>query len=250
MTNRNWADSFKLHLRVGDQIGLAIMRGEFAPGSILPTEAQFCQTLGVSRTAVREAVRGLIAKGLVEARSKLGTRVRAPEDWNQMDPDVLKWRIQLADTSTYLEKMFQLRNAVEPAAAENAAMYAREVDHDRLSEAFGLMEAAGDDNAAWVEADLAFHKCIYIATRNEFFWPIGQLFEIGLREMFSIAALGQHRPRALEEHRDLRDAILRKDPAAAREAAQVMLGNARTDIDIIREPTGTKPKRSADRAGE
>jgi DNA-binding FadR family transcriptional regulator len=232
-----WHDNFKLHIRVADQIGLAIMRGDFPPGGLLPTEAQFCQTLGVSRTAVREAVRGLIAKGLVESRSKLGTRVRDPEDWNQMDPDVLKWRIHLTDTSSYLAKMFQLRNAVEPVAAENAALYGREEDHHRLSAAFAMMEAAGDDNSAWVEADLAFHKAIYVATRNEFFWPIGQLFEIGLREMFTIAVQGQHRPRALREHRALRDAILRRDASGAKDAAHILLGNARQDIAVVRGAT-------------
>lgn len=242
MNGTLWHDSFKLHIRVADQIGIAIMRGDFPPGAVLPTEAQFCQTLGVSRTAVREAIRGLIAKGLVETRSKLGTRVRDPEVWNQMDPDVLKWRIHLTDTASYLAKMFQLRNAVEPVAAENAAIYGRPEDHDRLSTAFAMMEAAGNDNSAWVEADLAFHKAIYVATRNEFFWPIGQLFEIGLREMFTIAVQGQHRTRALREHQALRDAILRRDGTGAKKAAETLLGNARHDIDVVRGDTTAQEK--------
>ena len=92
------ASSLKIHLRVGDQLGLAIMRGEYPPGSLLPTEARLCEMLGVSRTAMREAIRGLIAKGLVESRPKLGTRVRDPEYWNHLDQDVLRWQLAGSDT--------------------------------------------------------------------------------------------------------------------------------------------------------
>jgi len=70
------------------------------------------------------------------------------------------------------------------------------------------MVYAGADNVLLVEGDLAFHKSIYLATHNEFFWPIGQLFSLTLREMFRIAALGSHRPRAVVEHRDVLRAIL------------------------------------------
>jgi DNA-binding FadR family transcriptional regulator len=227
-------DSFKLHLRVADQIGLAIIGGQYAPGDLLPTEAALCETLGVSRTAVREAIRGLIAKGLLESRAKLGTRVRPAEFWSHLDPDVLKWRLELADTSTYLQKMFELRRAVEPAASFIAAEHASAEDHARISGHFQAMVDAGDDNAKWVAADLQFHKSIYIATHNEFFWPIGQLFELGLKEMFTIAARGSHRPRAIAEHGRLRDAILAGKPEAAREAATDLLGNAQDDIRRIR----------------
>lgn len=238
-------DSFKLHLRVADQIGLAIVGGQYAPGAVLPSEASLCETLGVSRTAVREAVRGLIAKGLLESRAKLGTRVRPAEFWSHMDPDVLKWRLELTETSSYLQKMFDLRRAVEPAASAIAAANARPEDHARISKRFDAMVAAGDDDAAWVAADLQFHKAIYLATHNEFFWPIGQLFEIGLKEMFTIAARGSHRARAIREHRALRDAILEARPEDARAAALALLGNAEDDIRLIRStgPAGSDSRR-------
>ena len=97
------------------------------------------------------------------------------------------------------------------------------------------MGDAGSDNALWVEADLAFHKSIYLATHNQFFWPIGQLFSFALREMFRIAALGLHRPRAIAEHRDVLRAILERKPDLARAAALTLLGNAATDIRFIRD---------------
>jgi DNA-binding FadR family transcriptional regulator len=225
--------SRRLHARVGDELGLAIVRGDFPPGGALPGELQLCEIMGVSRTAMREAVRGLAAKGLIDSRPKRGTLVRDPAHWNHLDPDVLRWRIEVADIDTYLAKMFQLRRATEPEAAALAAAAATAQDHIRLEADFAAMVDAGADNAKWVEADLAFHRSIYLATHNEFFWPIGQLFSIGLRQMFDIAATGSHRPRAIKEHGELCRAIVARAPERARKAARKLLGNATTDLDRI-----------------
>jgi DNA-binding FadR family transcriptional regulator len=226
-------NSLKIHMRVGDQLGLAIVRGDYPARCVLPPERKLCEILGVSRTAVREAIRGLVAKGLIDSGPKLGTRVRDPEYWNHLDPDVLRWQLEVSDTQVYLRKMFQLRHATEPAASAIAAANADHHDRLRLEGAFQAMVDAGSDNALWVEADLSFHRSIYLATHNEFFWPIGQLFFLALREMFRIAALGSHRPRAIVEHGDLLRAILEGKPEQARTAALTMLGNAVNDIRLI-----------------
>jgi DNA-binding FadR family transcriptional regulator len=225
----------RVHLRLGDQLGLAIVRGDFPQGEVMPSEFKLCEMLGVSRTAMREAIRGLVAKGLVESRSKIGTRVRSSENWNHLDADVLRWQLEVADTDTYLRKMFQLREATEPAASSIAARFATPDDHERITAAFAEMVAAGADNRLWVEADLKFHKAIYLATHNEFFWPIGQLFDIALKEMFSIAARGSHRPRAIVEHRDLMNAIVEGKHHLAYELSQKMVENATQDIVSIRK---------------
>lgn len=227
-------NSLKIHIRVADQLGIAIVRGDYPAGSALPPEIRLCEMLGVSRTAMREAIRGLIAKGLIASRPKFGTRVRDPEYWNHLDADVLRWRLDATDTEAYLRKMFQLRRATEPAASAIAAENADQRDHARLESAFEAMVNAGSDNSLWVDADLTFHKTIYLATHNEFFWPIGQLFSLALREMFRIAALGSHRPRAIVEHGDLLRAILERKPEMARTAAMTILGNAANDINLIR----------------
>jgi len=226
----------RVHLRLADEIGVAILRGDFSPGQTLPSEAGLCQMMGVSRTSMREAIRGLIAKGLVESRPKVGTRVCEPVRWNHLDPDVLRWRLEVTDTDAYLRKMLQLRNATEPAAAALAAQSADASDKDRLRETFANMVAARDDAEGWVEADLQFHKAIYFATHNEFFWPIGQLFSLALGEMFRISVRGSHRSRAIEEHRDLLNGIVEGKPELAHTAAMTLLRNAAADITRI---TGT-----------
>ena len=226
--------ALRMHYRLIDDLGLAILRGEFQPGQSLPPEVRLCEMLGVSRTAMREAIRGIVAKGLVESRPKIGTRVRAREHWNHLDPDVLRWQLEVADTDTYLCKMFQLRHATEPAAAAIAASAADDKDRESLKAAFQKMVVAGSDSELWVEADLTFHKEIYLSTHNEFFWPIGQLFSFALREMFEIAARGSHRPRAIVEHGDLMTAIVEGKPDLAQTAARTLLRNAVTDIARIR----------------
>jgi DNA-binding FadR family transcriptional regulator len=226
--------ALRMHYRLIDDLGLAILRGEFQPGQSLPPEVRLCEMVGVSRTAMREAIRGIVAKGLVESRPKIGTRVRAREHWNHLDPDVLRWQLEVTDTDIYLRKMFQLRHATEPAAAAIAASAADDKDRESLKEAFQKMVVAGSDSELWVEADLTFHKEIYLSTHNEFFWPIGQLFSFALREMFEIAARGSHRPRAIVEHGDLMTAIVEGKPDLAETAARTLLRNAVTDIARIR----------------
>lgn len=224
----------KVHLRLADQLGLAIIRGNFPEGELLPSESKLCEMLGVSRTAMREAIRGLSAKGLVESKSKIGTRVRPSENWNHLDSDVLRWQLEVADTDTYLRKVFELRNATEPAAAALAAKHATAADHEAIRAAFEAMTEAGKDNAKWVAADLRFHKAIYLATHNEYFWPIGQMLEVALKEMFTIAARGRHRPRAIEEHRDLLNAIIGRKADKAHELSRLMVTNATGDIALVR----------------
>ena len=222
-----------VHSQVADRIGALIVRGDVAPGDPLPSEVKICEMLDVSRTVVREAIRTLTGKGLVESRAKSGTRVRPREEWNQLDVDVLRWQLEHTDIDSYLAKLFELRNAMEPTAAALAATAATAADREALRQACDAMVAARD-NEAFVVADIAFHKQLYIASRNEFFWPIAQMFEITLRESFRLAALGDHRPRAFGEHREVMEAILARDPERARAATRVLLGNATDDLVKIR----------------
>jgi DNA-binding FadR family transcriptional regulator len=222
-----------VHSQVADRIGISIVRGEIVAGDTLPSEMQICEMMDVSRTVVREAIRTLTGKGLVESRPKSGTRVRPPQQWNQLDPDVLRWRLETSDMDSYLAKLFQLRCAVEPAASALAAVRAGEDDLARIRSAYEGM-AAAKVNEQFVVADIAFHQAIYFATRNEFFWPIAQMFEITLRQSFTIAARGSHRARALLEHRTLLEAIATRDAEGARVATDVLLSHSADDLVKIR----------------
>ncbi len=222
-----------VHSQVADRVGISIVRGDVGAGETLPSEMQICEMMDVSRTVVREAIRTLTGKGLVESRPKSGTRVRPPQQWNQLDPDVLRWRLETSDMDSYLAKLFQLRCAVEPAAAALAATSAGQDDLALMQAAYEGM-ATAKVNEKFVAADIAFHQAIYFATRNEFFWPIAQMFDVTLRQSFTIAARGSHRARALVEHHAVLDAIATRNAEGAREATNVLLKNSADDLVRIR----------------
>ncbi|MFC0407209.1 FadR/GntR family transcriptional regulator [Roseomonas elaeocarpi] len=215
--------------QVAERIGVSIVRGDVAPGEAIPSEMRICEVMGVSRTVVREAIRMLSGKGLIEARPRSGTRVRPPEEWNQFDPDVLRWQFETADLATYLVKLFRLRSAVEPMASAYAATSGTTEDIAQIRAAADAM-AAAESNDAWVVADIAFHRAIHIATRNELFWPIAQMFEVVIRRSFDLLAPGDHRPRSIAEHRAVMEAIASRRPDAARQAMEKLIDHAAGDM--------------------
>jgi DNA-binding FadR family transcriptional regulator len=111
----------RIHRRIADQLGIDIVSGRHPPGTILPKEVQASAKLRVSRTAYREAVRILTAKGLVESRPKAGTRVSERQRWNFLDPDVLAWVFSSEPSEAFVRALFELREIVEPQAAALAA---------------------------------------------------------------------------------------------------------------------------------
>src|SRR5919108_94538 len=109
-----------LHGAVVHEIGVRIVRGELEPGDTLP-ENGLADEPAVSRTVVREAIKVLAAKRLVESRPKTGTRVRPRRDWNLLDPDVLAWQVEAGADTDFLAQALEVRRMIEPAAARLAA---------------------------------------------------------------------------------------------------------------------------------
>ena len=108
-----------LHGRIAHRIGMQILRGELPAGRGLPSEDLWSAELEVSRTALREAIKVLAAKGLIESRPRTGARVCARERWNFLDPDVLAWRLAALPTERYVRDLFDLRQVIEPSAARS-----------------------------------------------------------------------------------------------------------------------------------
>ena len=109
-----------VHGGIVDLIGEAIVTGRYAVGSTLPPEPALCEELGVSRTVIREAVKSLIAKGLLVTGPKVGTRVLNEEQWNWFDPDVVIWQSRAGLSHEFLRDLQELRRLVEPAAVRLA----------------------------------------------------------------------------------------------------------------------------------
>src|ERR1700730_17086223 len=123
--------------------------------------------LGVSRTVLREAIKTLTAKGLIESRGKLGTRVRERKYWNLLDPTILHLYCQVVEYSTFAENFQQIRTIIEPEAAALAAEHHSGRQLKALEEAYLAMESAKNIDE-WTAADLSFHEAILDATGNPF----------------------------------------------------------------------------------
>ena len=103
-----------VHASVANEIGLRIIRGDYPPGAILPNEAQWSETFSVSRSAVREAIKMLMAKGLLSSRPKVGSWVEPRERWNLLDRDVLGWYSMSPDKEEFLRIVQEFRHVKEP----------------------------------------------------------------------------------------------------------------------------------------
>jgi len=225
-------------LRIAREIGLRILAGGYKPGQTIPAEIEFCTKLGVSRTALREAIKLLSSKGLLTPRVKVGTVVNPREQWNFLDPFILEGALKVEDVGPLLVKLFDMRKALEPVAAALAAQHAMPEDLERLRLAFADMLAATDDFNDWIEADLRFHQAIYLGTRNEFFWPIERLLEPALLAGFRVTSRApHHHQQCLPEHRAVHDAIRARDPTRAHRAAVELMNT--TDVNLAHAISST-----------
>ena len=175
-----------VHGRLVEQIGRRILGGELAPGAMLPREAELVRELGISRTAVREAIKVLAAKGLVESRQRLGMRVRPARAWNLLDPDVLAWQSASDPSPELIEHMVELRRMIEPAAARLAATRHSAEELAAISTALAGMTAAVDDPLAYYHADLAFHRAVFAASGNPFVDRLGAIVSAVLEVSFRL----------------------------------------------------------------
>lgn len=224
-----------LHGRVAHDLGARIAGGDYAPGSVLPNETALGASFGVSRTVLREAVKVLAAKGLVEARPKIGTRVRPRDHWNMLDPDVLAWQCAGAGLPVIAEDLLEIRRVVEPHAAGLAAGRATDAEILGIAAAYADMACAPDAETS-VEPDVRFHLAIMEATHNAFLRPLGALIRTALRASFRLSksSPGAHE-RSLPGHAAVLDAIRNRDPEAARGAMRDLLDRTAEDIRSVKE---------------
>jgi GntR family galactonate operon transcriptional repressor len=157
----------RLNESVAHDLAVLIIGGKLKPGEILPNEDEIAASLSVSRTAYREAVRVLTAKGLLAAKPRAGTRVLPRERWSLLDPDVLAWHLEVEPRRSFILSLLELREVVEPPAAGIAARRRDAVDLAAIAETLRRLEAAPEGSTAVLEADLAFHYAILKATRSD-----------------------------------------------------------------------------------
>ena len=223
-----------LHGHVVQMLGQRIIRGELKSGEVLPPEAMMAEEMDVSRTSLREAMKVLSAKGLVEAKPKVGTRVRDARFWNQLDADVLAWRCSSMPTSDFVQKLTEMREIIEPAAAASAARHRTTNQLHRMQEAISAM-AAAPDAEAWTSADLDFHEAILAATGNELLVSLFSVIETALSSYFTLSAhTAKNFKYSLPQHQEVLLAIKNKQSDAAHKAMLKVISDTRANLSSKR----------------
>ena len=223
----------KLHTLIARGIGERILGGEFAPGTLLPNEAQWGRIYGASRTAVREAVKTLSAKGLISSRPKVGSRVEPRNRWNLLDRDVLAWHRTATDRKAFLVSTQEFRRVVEPAIAELAARKRTTIQIDHLVTALEAMKSA-KLHADVVAADVMFHEVLLSCANNDLLIPFGVLIEETLGNLFDFTT--QRNPRyqqAIKLHENIARAVIAGDANGARKAMLVLIDDTDSVIATV-----------------
>jgi DNA-binding FadR family transcriptional regulator len=239
----------KLHDRVADELGIAIVSGRYPPGTFLANEVEASEKMKVSRTAYREAMRVLLSKGLVTSRPRSGTCVNPRKQWVILDPEVLGWIFASRPDEAFVRSIFELRRIVEPAAAALAAQRRTPQQLSRLGHALEEMDRHGLDTPVGASADQAFHEYILDAAGNE---PLTGLsnsitFAIRMTNMFSYRA-EERPPDPIPAHRALYAAIADGDADRAHARATELIDAAFEDTMRSIAPAG-RPKRRARTSG-
>jgi DNA-binding FadR family transcriptional regulator len=231
-----------IHAGVVHAIGRRIVRGELAPGEILPEQGELSRLLGVSRTVVREATKVLATKGLVESRSKRGTVVLERSSWRLLDPDVLAWLTEAGPGPDFLRSVFEVRRIIEPAAARLAAERASGSELAAIEEALEGM-ANADGSAAYLAADVRYHEILVAATHNDHLVQLvaafGPAFQAGLRAATrTVRAWPEYAVSGLTHHREVLDAVTAHDGDRAAKAMAWLVDQSLDERISGAEPSG------------
>jgi DNA-binding FadR family transcriptional regulator len=236
-----------LHGQIVHAIGRQILRGDLKPGDPIPAQVD----LPASRTAVREAIKVLAAKGLVEARPKTGTRVRARDAWHMLDPDVLTWRHEETPPLRFVRSVTEVRAIIEPAAAAMATTRANAKDLAAIQRAYLDMEAAAPpdkpvDVTAFVEADTRFHTAILQAAGNDILEELSRVVAVALRASFEVTSRIPGTARdTLPRHRAVADAIRTGRAREAEAAMKRLVRSIDRMVATLPDAEAAPPRRRA-----
>lgn len=219
------ATGTSVHASLANEIGLRIVRGDYPPGTILPNEAKWSETFDVSRSAVREAIKMLMAKSLLASRPKIGSWVEPRERWNLLDRDVLAWYAMSPDRVAFLRTVQEFRHIIEPEATAFAALRRTDEQMAEISQNCFEMGRA-TSLVERTRADTRFHLAILRASGNDLLVPLGVLIESALDHLFSFTSRETgdlHDAQKL--HENIEKNIRLQRPEAARAAVRKLLAN-------------------------
>ncbi len=230
-----------LHGEVSDTLGRRIVTGEVPEGASLDVDGLGAE-FQVSRTVVRETLRSLATKGLLDARPRVGTFVLPRSQWNLLDTDVMRWRGDAGPSARLQSELDELRRLIEPWASRRAATNRTDDDVEELHHQVDLMRQAhksvtSDGSAsnldAHIDADIAFHAAILRATGNELARRLVVVLEPLLRSRDELIPEAAQSPVFLDLHAGVAAAIEARDPAEAERATTYLLDQAASALSTV-----------------
>lgn len=216
-----------LSSEVAVQVGCSIVTGDYAPGDLLEDESTLAVRFGVSRTVVRDAMKVLVGKGLLEVRRGIGTRVKPREEWGLLDDDVMAWQLSAPANAEILLQLAETRQLFEPQAAAWAAERATCSELDEITSAIQAMRDNVENTQKFVIADARFHRSVLRAAHNEFLLALaGIIYSALLSSIRLTNPDSQINRRILPFHEDVSDAIVRRDSDAAKDKMAFLITDA------------------------
>ena len=227
----------RVHGIVARQIGTDIVSGQLRPGHVLDGEVEASLRRKISRNTYREAIRMLIAKGLLTSRTRTGTRVTQTADWHLLDPDVLAWMFSGTPRPELIHGVFELRAVVEPAAAALAAIRRTQQHLEQMRHALEQMETHTLDKPEGREADKAFHAGLLSSTGNPFMISLanGVTAAVDALTLYK-QCLAKITRDPVPDHWRVFDAIAARDGDAAHEAMIRLIRLAILDMPKDQRP--------------
>lgn len=223
--------ALRIHQALARKLAIKILSGKLEPGENLGGEIEQSEALGLSRTAYREAMRILTAKGLVESKPKAGTHVTPRARWNVLDPDVLAWMFSGRPDERFVRDLFELRGVIEPAAAALAAERRTEAHLERMREGVDGMRKFGLATARGRAADQDFHHAILEAAGNEALASLSSSVGAAVTWTTYLKQRDQASPRdALPDHEKVLAAIVSGNPKRAHLAMKALVDAALMDM--------------------
>ncbi|NMP16213.1 FadR/GntR family transcriptional regulator [Thalassotalea sp. Y01] len=217
------AQKHNLTYQLTHDLGKAIVTGQYKPGDGLPTEAELCEQFDVSRSATREAVKMLSAKGLIASRPKKGIHVLSETNWNMFDPDVLEWILSSNPSLQLLKSFTEVRAAIEPQAAALASTNATFEQLEMIEKALERMKAAEQGLDDILDSDIEFHTSVLRASGNPFIVQLTDFIATALKVSIRYTNATKGESGDVEKHAYILDTIKSRNPVKAHDAVKEIL---------------------------
>jgi len=208
---------------LAERLAQRILKGVYPVGSILPGEMELSALFSVSRTAVREAVKTLTAKGMLLPRPRIGTRVMPRAQWNFLDKELLAWWMTKDNLDFIVDDFIIMRHSIEPQACALAAIHSDDIQQQKLISIMKEMVSLQNtfDKNQWIETDMAYHELVYEMSGNAFMTSFANLFRPVYYNYFT--AITDNKVVKLDLHQAIVDAICQRDSQAAFAACVALL---------------------------